>query len=30
MERSIATRCDWHALTYRGAVVLTAILSWLR
>ena len=28
--RGIATRYDKHALTYRGAVVLAAILAWLR
>jgi transposase len=28
--RGIATRHDRHALTYRGAVVLAAILTWLR
>jgi transposase len=28
--RGIATRYDKHALTYRGAVVLAAILTWLR
>ena len=28
--RGIATRYDKHALTYRGAVVLAAILIWLR
>jgi putative transposase len=28
--RGLATRYDKHALTYRGAVVLAAILTWLR
>jgi transposase len=28
--RGIATRYDKHALTYRGAIVLAAILTWLR
>jgi transposase len=27
--RALATRYDKHALTYRGAVVLAAILTWL-
>lgn len=28
--RGLATRYDKHALTYRGGVVLAAILAWLR
>jgi transposase len=28
--RGIATRYEKHAATYRGAVVLAAILTWLR
>lgn len=28
--RALATRYDKHALTYRGAIVLGAILTWLR
>jgi transposase len=28
--RGIATRYDKHALTYRGAIVLRSILTWLR
>jgi transposase len=28
--RGLATRYDNHALTYRGAVVLAAILTWLK
>lgn len=28
--RGLATRYDKHAVTYRGAVVLAAILAWLR
>lgn len=28
--RALATRFDKHALTYRGAIVLAAILTWLR
>ncbi len=28
--RGLATRYDKHATTYRGAVVLAAILTWLR
>lgn len=28
--RGIATRYDKHALTYRGAIVIAAILTWLR
>jgi transposase len=28
--RAIATRYDKHALPYRGAIVLAAILTWLR
>jgi transposase len=28
--RAIATRYDKHALTYRGGLVLAAILTWLR
>lgn len=28
--RALATRYDKHALIYRGAVVLAAILTWLR
>jgi transposase len=28
--RGLATRDDKHATTYRGGVVLAAILTWLR
>ena len=28
--RGLATRYDKHAITYRGAVVLAAIITWLR
>ena len=28
--RALATRYDKHAITYRGAVVLAAIITWLR
>ncbi len=28
--RGLATRCDKHAVSYRGGVVLAAILCWLR
>ncbi len=28
--RGLATRYDKHALTYRGGVVLAAVLTWLR
>jgi len=28
--RGLATRYDKHAVTYRGAVVLAAIITWLR
>lgn len=28
--RALATRYDKHALTYRGAIVLAAIIAWLR
>jgi putative transposase len=28
--RGLATRYDKHALTYRGGIILAAILDWLR
>ena len=28
--RGLATRYDKHALTYRGSLILAAILDWLR
>ncbi|WP_396137070.1 hypothetical protein [Blastococcus goldschmidtiae] len=28
--RALATRCDKHAVNYRGGAVLAAILTWLR
>ena len=28
--RGLATRYDKHALIYRGAVVLAAVLAWIR